>query len=84
MSLTLDLPPELAAKLAAEAARLQIPLQDYAVQLLASRTAHNSQPRTGAELVQYWQETGLIGTRPDISDGAAHAREVRARAERRE
>lgn len=41
-------------------------------------------PRTGAELVDYWQAEGLIGTRPDIADSQAFAREVRKQAEKRE
>ncbi|HEX6900290.1 MAG TPA: hypothetical protein VF789_11275 [Thermoanaerobaculia bacterium] len=41
-------------------------------------------PRTGADLVAYWQAEGLVGTRPDIADSQAHAREIRRQAERRE
>jgi hypothetical protein len=84
MSLTLDLPPQLAAELAAEAARRQMPLQDYAVHLLAARSGPSPQFKSGAELVQYWQEAGLVGTRPEIANPSEHARDLRTRAERRE
>jgi hypothetical protein len=41
-------------------------------------------PRTGAEIVAYWEREGLIGTRTDITDSVEHARQLRRRAERRE
>jgi hypothetical protein len=41
-------------------------------------------PRNGAELLTYWQNEGLIGTRPDIVDASEHARALRQRAEHRE
>jgi hypothetical protein len=40
-------------------------------------------PKTGAELVAYWQNEGLIGTRPDRLDSQAHARQICEQAERR-
>jgi len=40
-------------------------------------------PRTGAELLTYWQGEGLVGTRPEIADGPAHARALREEAQRR-
>lgn len=84
MSLTLDLPPALAAELAAEAARRQMPLQDYAVQLLSARSIPSPPLKSGAELVQYWREAGLVGTRSDITDPSMYARDLRTQAERRE
>jgi hypothetical protein len=82
MSLVLDLPPELEAELAAEAARVGLPLADYAIRLLAGGFGPNP-PRNGAELVAYWQAEGLVGTRPEITDAAKHARRVREEGERR-
>ena len=41
-------------------------------------------PRTGAEILAYWQREGLLGARPDITDTLAHARALRRRAARRE
>jgi len=50
---------------------------------LAGGRGPNPAPRTGAELLAYWQGEGLVGTRPDISDGPAHARHLREQAQRR-
>lgn len=83
MSITLELPPDLEDELAEEAARLKLPLSEYAARVLATgRTAANTL-RTGAELVAYWQREGVIGTRPDDLDSQEHAREVRRNAEKR-
>jgi len=84
MSITIDLPQELAGELSAEAARLGLPLSAYAERILTARTLLPNRPTTGAELVKYWEAEGLLGTRPEIQDSQAHARELRQRAERRE
>jgi hypothetical protein len=83
MSLVLNLPPELETELSAEAARLRLSLAEYAMRLLAGQSTQEK-PRNGAELVAYWEREGLIGTRPEISDAAAHARALREQAEKRE
>jgi len=84
MSLVLELPPQLETELAAEAARLHLPLAEYALRLLAAGRVAGPQPRTGAELLAYWQGAGLVGTQPDITDAVAHARELRRQAVTRE
>lgn len=84
MSLTLELPPDLAAALEAEAGRLGLSLGDYAVQLLATAGPRPGEVRSGADLVAYWQREALIGSRPDIADSSAHARSIRDRAQRRD
>jgi hypothetical protein len=84
MSLVIELPPELERELSAEAAQLGLPLPEYALRLLATGRHPGSRPRSGPELIAYWQEAGLIGTRPDITDASAHARGLRESAERRE
>jgi len=38
---------------------------------------------TGPELVQRWEELGLIGYRTDITDPEAHSRRLREAAQRR-
>ena len=81
MSVTLELPADLAATLTDEAARRGLSLPDYAVQLLAQRRP--ASVRTGADLVAYWQAEGLIGTRPDIADSSSHSRTLREQAQRR-
>lgn len=83
MSLVLDLPAELESELVAEAARLGLPLPDYVLRLLATGRPPSPAPRTGAELLAYWQGQGLVGTRSDISDSPAHARHLREQAQRR-
>ena len=83
MSLTLDLPLELENELSAEAQKLNMPLSEYILRLLTTNRYRTSNPKTGAELVEYWQNEGLIGTRPDIVDSQEYARELRALAERR-
>ena len=84
MSIVLELPPELESELAVEAARLQLPLSEYALRLLVTRPHSDSKPSTGAELLQYWLNADLVGSRPDITDTAAYSRILRQQAETRE
>lgn len=81
MSLVLDLPPELEAELAAEAAQLGLALPEYALRVLAGGRNPRPAPRTGTELLAYWQGEGLIATRPEITDAPAHARALREQAQ---
>jgi hypothetical protein len=83
MSLVLHLPPDLESELADEAARVGLPLAEYALRVLAGGRGPIPAPRSGAELVAYWQGEGLVGTRPDIADSPAHARTLREQAQRR-
>ncbi len=84
MTLTLDLPQELAADLSTEAKRLGIPLAQYALRLLEQKHRAEQAPRNGAELVAYWKREGVIGSRPDIAESAEYARNLRRQAERRQ
>ena len=83
MSITLDLPEELESELSAEAAQLGISLPEYVLRILSTGLVIGKRPKTGAELVEYWHNEGLIGTRLDIADSQAHARQIREQAERR-
>jgi hypothetical protein len=83
MSLVLDLPPELESELVAEAARLRLPLAEYALRLLAGGRIHQPKPSNGAELLAYGRDEGLVGTRPDIADPIEYARILRQQAEKR-
>jgi hypothetical protein len=83
MSILLDLPQELESELANEATQLGLSLTEYVLRLLSTRLLVGALPTTGAELVAYWQREGAIGTRPDITDSYAHARQIRHQAERR-
>ncbi len=83
MSIRLDLSPELESELSTEASRLNLPLTDYILQALSIRQVPNNSPKTGAELVAYWQSIGVINSRPEISDSQVHARHLRHEAETR-
>jgi hypothetical protein len=83
MTLTLELPQDLEKALLAEATQLSLPLPEYMLRVLYLRPAIDSKPKTGADLVAYWQETNLIGNRQDIKDSQKYARELRAEAEKR-
>lgn len=83
MIITLELPPELEQELSDEAARQGLPLSEYALRLLATGRPSHRMPTTGAELIQYWQSEGLIGSRPEIDDSQRHARQLRDQAEHR-
>ena len=83
MSIAVDLPEELESELSAEAAQLGLSLPEYVLRVLSTGVVIGKRPRTGAELVDYWQNEGLVGTRSEITDSQAHARKIRKQAERR-
>ncbi len=83
MSVTLDLPEELESALSAEADRLNLSLSEYILRLLTTARPVDNMPTTGAELVTYWQNEGVIGTRSDITDSPEYARQLRRTAEMR-
>lgn len=64
-------------------ARRGLPPTEYAVRVLAEGRVADVMPRTGAELVAYWEREGVIGSRPDIVDPEAYARSLRRQAETR-
>jgi hypothetical protein len=80
VTIILDLPNELERELSQEAAQKGLPLAEYALQLLAANrvpAAESTPPRTGAELVAFWEREGLLGGGPDIEDPVTYARELR-------
>lgn len=83
MNLTLELPIDLEQELSVEADRLGLPLPEYAVRLLYSRQNFKNMPKTGAELVRYWEKVDVVGTRSDITDSQTYARQLRTDAENR-
>ncbi len=83
MTLTLQLPEELERRLSAEAARLGLPLEKYALRRLGEEPSSDRGLRSGAEVVAHWRREGVIGSRPDIADSQVHARDIRRKAERR-
>jgi hypothetical protein len=87
VTIILDLPNDLQRDLEQAAARAGLPLTEYALQILAANhgpAPEPALPRTGAELVAFWEREGLIGTRPDITDPVRYARESRERAQNRD
>jgi hypothetical protein len=68
VSINLDLPPELENELFTEASRLNLPVSEYILRILSVRQILANPPKTGAELVAYWQSEGVINSRPDITD----------------
>lgn len=84
MTLTLELPRELEIRLTSEASRLGLPIEQVALRLLGELPEVTARrPTNGAELVEYWRQKSVIGSRTDIDDSQAYARELRHRAERR-
>ncbi len=83
MSITLDLPEGLVGELTEEARRQGLPLGEYVARLLATGRASGPLPTTGAELVAYWKEHGVVGSRPEISDSVGHACTVCSQATQR-
>lgn len=83
MSVSLELPHDLEARLLREATDWGVPLSDYIIRLL-SQGATSRQSMSGRDLVAYWDREGLIGTRTEIQDSQSHARELRAKAEHRD
>lgn len=97
MTLVLELPPDLERRVEEEAAREGVPAAEYAVRLLdrtlpsttiardeEERASPQPMPKTGAELVAYWERLGLVGSRPDIEDSVATARALRERSQYRD
>ena len=84
MNITLELPSELEHELATEASQLKLPLSEYILRVLSFRSFLQNPPKTGVELVAYWESVGVIHSRPDIADSQEHARWLRDQAEHRE
>jgi hypothetical protein len=80
----LELPSELENELSAEASQLKLPLAEYILRVLAFRPFLQNLPKTGLDLVAYWESVGVINSRPDIADSQEYARRLRDQAERRE
>ncbi|MEM1201827.1 MAG: hypothetical protein AAGN66_01210 [Acidobacteriota bacterium] len=81
MTLTLDLPKDLEHRLTAEALRLGLPVEQYALRLLGGVPESDHRHASGPELVAFWRREGVIGSRPEIEDSQAHARSIRRQAE---
>jgi hypothetical protein len=84
MTVILDLPPVMAARLQEEADVNEQPLEDY-LKLLVMQSM--PKPRNGAEQVALLEAAGIIGMwaeREDIGDSLEFARKLRKQAETRD
>lgn len=84
MNVSLELPAELKNELLTEAGELKLPLAEYILRVLSFRPLLQNPPKTGLELVAYWESIGVIGLRPDITDSQEYAERLRRDAEGRE
>jgi hypothetical protein len=84
MTLMLELPEELERELSSEASRLGLELPQYALMVLTTGQRATGNPRTGRELVAYWQDEQLVGAWSHIDDSQAYARSLRHQAEARQ
>ena len=79
MTITLDLPAEIEARLGKEAADAHITKEVLASQLIAMALPPDSF-KNGAEAVEYWTQIGLVGMwadREDMKDSTAWVRQQR-------
>ena len=84
MNITIELPLELEDELSTEASQLRLPLAEYILRVLSFRPFLQNPPKTGVELVAYWESVGVINSRLDITNSQEHARSLRHEAETRE
>jgi hypothetical protein len=84
MTIQINLPQELEQELSIEAQQINLSLSEYILHLLSLRQLLNNTPKTGSELISYWQKEGLINSRPEIEDSQDYARQIRHQAERRQ
>jgi hypothetical protein len=84
VNISLELPSDLENELSTEASQLKLPLTEYILRILSIRSDLQNPPQTGADLVSYWENAGVIHSRPDIVDSQTHARQLRHEAETRE
>jgi hypothetical protein len=82
--ISLELSSELENELSTEACQLKLPLAEYILRVLEFRPFLQNPPRTGVELVAYWESIGIVDSRPDVTDSQEYARRLRNQAEHRE
>ncbi|MDS3859600.1 hypothetical protein RIF25_02145 [Thermosynechococcaceae cyanobacterium BACA0444] len=83
MTISLELPSGLENELSDEAAQLNLPLPEYILRVLSFRPFLQNPPKTGVELVAYWESIGVINSRPDITNSQEYARRLSDQAEHR-
>jgi hypothetical protein len=80
VSINIELPSPLEIELTTEASQLNLPLTDYILHVLSVRASTQNPPKTGAELLDYWKNAGVIGSRADIVDSQGYACKLRDEA----
>lgn len=85
MLITLVIPDAVADQLSDEATATGLSLNQYAARLLVEYVTAKvpTDALAGAELIEYWSREGIIGSRNDIADPVAFARELRDRNQNR-
>jgi hypothetical protein len=86
LTLTLELPPDLEARLCAEAARRGVSPAECVLEVLDATMPDAPTPASPAELVDYWEREGVLGIwsdRTDMPDSPEYARQLRQQAEQR-
>ena len=84
MNISIELPKDLENELSTEASQLKLPLVEYIVRVLSFRPFLQHPPKTGLEIVAYWESIGAVGSRSDVIDSQEYARRLRNQAENRE
>jgi hypothetical protein len=82
MTLILEMPTDLEKELIQEADRLGLSVHDYILNLLHYHFGFGATPKSGTELVVYWQHAGLVGTHLEIEYSQYFARKLRQEAEK--
>lgn len=83
MTITLEIPEELESELAQEAKQLGLSLSEYTLRVLYARPLLETPVKTGSDLVAYWKNAGVLGTRTELVDSSEHSRKLRTEAENR-
>jgi hypothetical protein len=79
MTITLELEPEIEARLRENAARAGMDESEYARRLIEDVLVER--PLTGAEALAYWERMGVRGVFAGRSDSPEFARQLRAQEE---
>ncbi len=82
MTLTIELTPEEATRVE-EARRRGLDVDAMLHDVIAQIAEDTESPTVGHEIVGAWRLSGVISSRPDITDSQAHARNLRLQAQQR-
>lgn len=86
MTYKIELSGDLEKRAKRAATRRRLSVQKFLREVVTRALQSDSAPKSGAELVEYWEREGVIGIwadRADIGDSARYARALRKQAEQR-